>query len=158
MFWTKQCQSFPKINLLLIIPCMQFWFVISRYLNSATFSKDLLPVFTLKYCPAFHLQDTNIYLVIQAFIHRSITLFLLFKKRLNFSNSMPTSKDSTLPLLSTLSIRFWQQIAICPVSLWGLVVKLHLLNWACTQAVRRISDNERAWRTTCVTQILLQTW
>jgi len=43
-------------------------------------------------------------------------------------------------LLSAPSVRFWKQTAICPVSLWALVVELHPLNWARPQAVRRISD------------------
>ena len=42
--------------------------------------------------------------------------------------------------MSAPSVRFWQQTAICPVSLWALVVELHLLNWARAQAVRQISD------------------
>ena len=61
-----------------------------------------------------------------------------FKIRLNFLNSAPTSKESALRLLSAPNIRFWQQTAICPVSLWALVVELHLLNWARAYAVRRI--------------------
>jgi hypothetical protein len=64
----------------------------------------------------------------------------VFKKRLNFLNSVPTSTDSTLQLLSAPSVRFWQQTAICPVALWALDVELHLLNWARDQAVCRISD------------------
>jgi len=47
---------------------------ISRYLNSATFSKNLLPVFMFQYCPAFYLQDMNIYLAIYPFTHRPISL------------------------------------------------------------------------------------
>jgi hypothetical protein len=45
-------------------------------------------------------------------------------------------------LLSAPSIRFWQQTAICPILLWALVIELHLLNWACAQVVRWISDKE----------------
>jgi len=52
----------------------------------------------------------------------------------------PTSTGSLLWLLSAPSVRFWQQTAICPVSLWALVVELHPLNWARAQAIRRISD------------------
>jgi hypothetical protein len=66
----------------------------------------------------------------------------VFKKRPNFLNSAPTSLESALRLLSATSVRFWQQTAICPVSLWALVVELHPLNWARAQAVRRISDKE----------------
>ena len=59
------------------------------------------------------------------------------KKRLNFLNSAPTNKEGTLRLLSAPSGGFWQQTAICPVSLWALVVDLHPLNWKRAQAVRR---------------------
>jgi hypothetical protein len=69
-----------------------------------------------------------------------ISLRGVFKKRPNFLNSAPTSIESALRLLSAPSVMFWQQTAICPVSLWALVVELHPLNWARAQAVRRISD------------------
>jgi len=48
--------------------------------------------------------------------------------------------EGTLRLLSVPNSRFWQQIAICPIWLWPLVIKLHPLNWVCAQAVRWISD------------------
>ena len=64
----------------------------------------------------------------------------MFKKIPNFLNSAPTSIDSALRLLSAPSVRFWQQTAICPVSLRALVVEPHPLNWARAQAVRQISD------------------
>jgi hypothetical protein len=54
------------------------------------------------------------------FAHRII--WGVFKKRPNFLNSVTTSTENVLLLLSTHSVRFWQQIAICPVSLWALVV------------------------------------
>ena len=63
----------------------------------------------------------------------------MFKKRPNFLNSSPTSTESMLRLLSTPSGRIWQQTAICPVSLWALVIELHPLNWAHTQAARWIN-------------------
>jgi len=67
----------------------------------------------------------------------------VFKKRPNFLNSSPTSKEGALRLLSAPSGRFWQQTAICPVSLWALVVELHPLNWnptnsLCTCSVQRM--------------------
>jgi hypothetical protein len=62
-----------------------------------------------------------------------------FKKRKNFLNSSPTNTEGALRLLSAPSGTFWQQTAICPVSLWILVVELHPLNWALAQAVRRIN-------------------
>ena len=64
----------------------------------------------------------------------------MFKKRQNFLNNAPTSIKSVLRLLSAPSARFWQQTAICPVSLWALVVELHPLKWAHAQAVRQIND------------------
>jgi hypothetical protein len=64
----------------------------------------------------------------------------VFKKRPNFLNSAPTSTESVLQLLSAPSVRFWQQTVICSVLLWALVIKIYPLNWACAQAVCRISD------------------
>ena len=64
----------------------------------------------------------------------------VLKKRPNFSNSAPTRIESALRLLSATSVRFWQQSAICPVSLLALIIELHPLNWARAQTVRRISD------------------
>jgi hypothetical protein len=51
----------------------QFWFVtvVPKYLNCATFSKDLLAIFMSWFCPAFWWQDSNIYLVFSAFTPRS---------------------------------------------------------------------------------------
>ena len=65
-----------------------------------------------------------------------IFLNLRVLKRPNFLNSAPTSTEGALRLLSAHCGRFWQQTAICPVSLWALVVELHPLNWARAQAVR----------------------
>jgi hypothetical protein len=59
-----------------------------------------------------------------------------------FKQRAPTNTESALRLLNAPSVRFWKQTAICPVSVWALVVELHLLNWARAQAVRRISDKE----------------
>ena len=82
----------------------------------------------------------------------------VFKKRPNFLNSAPTGTGSALRLLSTPSGRFWQQTAICLVSLWPLVAELSTCT-SCSSDWWQ-SDNERAWRTTCVCvcEILLQTW
>jgi hypothetical protein len=63
----------------------------------------------------------------------------VFKKRPNFLNSWPTNTEGERRLLSAPSGRFWQQTAICPISLWALVVELHPLNWARAQAVLRIN-------------------
>jgi hypothetical protein len=65
----------------------------------------------------------------------------VFKKRPNLLNSAPTNQESALLLLSAPSVRFCQQTAICPVSLWAVVVELHPLNWARAQAVYRIREN-----------------
>jgi hypothetical protein len=66
----------------------------------------------------------------------------VFKKRPNLLNSAPTGTEIALRLLSAPSVRFWQQAAICPVSLRALFVELHPLNWARAQAVRRIRDKK----------------
>jgi hypothetical protein len=66
------------------------------------------------------------------------TILGVFKKRPAFLNSATTSIDSALRLLSAPSVRFWQQTAICPSSLWVLVIGLHPLSWARAQAVRRL--------------------
>ena len=55
-------------------------------------------------------------------------------------NIYDTSDLRWIRQLSAPSVRFWQQTAICPVSLWALVIELHPLNWALAQAVRWISD------------------
>jgi hypothetical protein len=72
------------------------------------------------------------------------------KKRPNSLNCEPTSIESALRLLSAPSVRFWQRTAICPVSLWALVIELHPLNWAYAQAVRRISDKVTMKESVCV--------
>jgi len=61
-----------------------------------------------------------------------------FKNRLIFINSAPTNTESALRLLSAPSVTFWQQTAICHISLWALVVELHPLSWSRAQAVRRL--------------------
>jgi hypothetical protein len=76
------------------------------------------------------------------FSYRIFLNLRVFKKRSNFLNSSPTRKEGTLRLLSAPSGRFWQQTAICLVSLWALVVELHPLNWARAQVVRRIKQLE----------------
>jgi hypothetical protein len=49
---------------------IRFWFVIvlPKYLNCATFSKHLLPVFMSWLCPAFWWRDGNMYLVLHLLI------------------------------------------------------------------------------------------
>jgi hypothetical protein len=81
------------------------------------------------------------------------------KKGLNFLNSMPTSTQRALRLLSAPTGRFWQQTAICPVSVWALVVELHPLNRVRAQAVCQSSDKVTMKELEeCVCEILLQTW
>ena len=58
----------------------------------------------------------------------------VFIKRPNFLNGAPTNTENAP------NVRFRQETAICPVSLWALVVERHELNWARAQAVRRMSD------------------
>jgi hypothetical protein len=69
------------------------------------------------------------------FSYRIFLNLRAFKKRPNLSNGSPTSTEGALRLLSAPSGRFWQQTAICPVSLWALVVELHL--W--TEHVHKLS-------------------
>ena len=64
----------------------------------------------------------------------------LFKKRASQLGAFNSRSDISLRLLNAPSVRFWQQTAICLVSLWALVVQLHPLNWARAQTVRPISD------------------
>jgi hypothetical protein len=48
------------------------------------------------------------------FSYRIFLNLRVFKKRPNFLNSSPTSREGVLQLQSALSGRFWQQTAICP--------------------------------------------
>ena len=54
--------SSRAINLLLICTCMEVCFVcvVPNYLNCATFSKDLSPIFLLQFCPALISRNLNI--------------------------------------------------------------------------------------------------
>jgi hypothetical protein len=93
----------------------------------------------------------------QFFYHIFLNL-RVFKKRPNFLNSAPTSIESALRLLSVPIGRFWQHTAICPVSLWALVVELHPLNWARAQARRRINPTNslcRGQMAVCCQNLLL---
>jgi hypothetical protein len=84
----------------------------------------------------FFLYSVGNHISIQASsVWRRYYINLCSKKRQNFLNKSPTSREGALRLLIAPSGRFWQQTAICPVSLWGLVVELHPLNWARAQAV-----------------------
>ena len=117
----------------------------------------------LQYVTSFVLSP-GIFLV--TLLLNTLSIGGVFKKRPNFLNSAPTSREGELRLLSAPSGRFWQQTAICPVSLWALIVELHPLNWARAQAARRISEKvimkeleeQRACVCVCVCEILLQTW
>ena len=62
------------------------------------------------------------------------------QKEIELLNSTLNSRESALRLPSARSVRFWQQTAICLVSLWALVAELYPLNWARAQVVRRISE------------------
>jgi hypothetical protein len=65
-----------EFNLLLIFLLMQFWSVtvVLKYLNFATFSKDLLAFSILLFCPVFWWWDTTIYLVASVFTPRPTSL------------------------------------------------------------------------------------
>jgi hypothetical protein len=70
-FWRQRYQAFPNSDLLLIPSWMQFWFVsvILKYLNFDTFSKALLAILMLRFCPAF--RSTYTYLVFPVFASRT---------------------------------------------------------------------------------------
>jgi hypothetical protein len=72
------------------------------------------------------------------FSYRIFLNLRVFKKRLIFLNSMPTSTEGALWLLSASSGRFWQQTAICSVSLWALVRRINPTNSLCTCSVQRM--------------------
>jgi len=57
--WTEWEQESHILNLLCIYLSMQFWFitVITKYLNFATFSMDLLAITNLWFYPAFWWRD-----------------------------------------------------------------------------------------------------
>jgi hypothetical protein len=79
------------------------------------------------------------------FCYRIFLKLRVFKKRPNVLKSAPTSTEDVLRLLSAPSDRFWQQTAICPVSLWSLVVELHPRNWVLARAVRGINPTNSLW-------------
>jgi hypothetical protein len=98
-------------------------------LKSATLSQSSLPS-PSPYNPA-HTQNTRVtktlcsHITRRIIIHAGMYVYMpVFKKRLNFLNSVPTRIEGALRLLSAPSGRFWQQTAICPVSLWALLVEL----------------------------------
>jgi hypothetical protein len=64
------------------------------------------------------------------FSYRIFLNLRVFRKRPSFLNSASISTEGAL---SAPSGRFWQQTAICPLSLWALVVELHPLTWARAQ-------------------------
>jgi hypothetical protein len=51
-------------------------------LNSATFSKDLLAIFMLWFCPAFWWRDSNIHSVFSVFTSRPISFLASIKDTL----------------------------------------------------------------------------
>jgi hypothetical protein len=67
-----------RVNGLLISSWTTILFVtvIPKYLNFATFSKGLLAIFMLWFCPAFWWRDINMYLVFSAFTSRPTSLLV----------------------------------------------------------------------------------
>jgi hypothetical protein len=65
-------QSFPEFNLFLTSSWMQFRSVtvIPQYSNFAIFSKDLLKLSKLRFCPGFWRQVINIHSVFSVFTSR----------------------------------------------------------------------------------------
>ena len=75
-FCTECKQAFPDFMLLLISSWVEFWFVkvVAKYLNSSTFSKELLSIFILWLRPESWSQDMTMFLVLTAFTSRPISL------------------------------------------------------------------------------------
>jgi len=73
--------SLYLFNVLLTSLCKEFWFVnvILKYLNFATFSKDLLPIFIVWLYPVFCWEDVNIFLFFSALISATTSWLLLLK-------------------------------------------------------------------------------
>jgi hypothetical protein len=69
-------QALPEFIILLISSRLKIWFftIDPKYLNCATFSKDLLLMFMLQFCPAFWWWGNNTYLVFSVFIPRPTSL------------------------------------------------------------------------------------
>ena len=65
-FCTEWQQAIPQFNLLLISSWIEFWFVkvVSKYLNSSSFAKELFSLFILWLYPAFWSRDMITYLVL----------------------------------------------------------------------------------------------
>jgi hypothetical protein len=117
--------------------------------------------------PAFNTRLFHMGFVVSKGAHTTLSTAVLTrkiwgmtKKRRTFLKSAPNRRPNALRLLSAPSVRFWQQTAICPISLWELVVELHPLNWARVQAVRRINDKVtmKELEDQLVCEMLLQTW
>ena len=158
-------QDFVCVDILLAV---MFDFIYRRYDCYLRFYSSVLPLKLKKYgwpsvfiifiimifakliemCPEVYLNILCLLLQsishevcshLQFFIHTPV-----FKKRPNFLNSAPTSIEGAIRLLSAPSGRFWQQTAICPISLSALVVELHSLNWARAQAVSRTNVSKKS--------------
>jgi hypothetical protein len=69
-------QAICKFNFLLISSWIKAWLVtvIHKYLNRATFSKDLLAIFIVWFYPIFWWWHSNICLVLSAFTSRPTSL------------------------------------------------------------------------------------
>jgi hypothetical protein len=61
-------QAWPKFSMLLILSRMKFFVaVVSKFVNCAEFSKDLLAVLVWQFFALFLWQDSKVYLVLTAF-------------------------------------------------------------------------------------------
>jgi hypothetical protein len=80
-FWTEWQQALPEFSLLLISSWIKFWFVtvVPKYLNCATFSKDLLSIVTSWFCPAFWWRDSNVHFASSSFTYRPSSLLTAIK-------------------------------------------------------------------------------
>ena len=67
-FFTKWQQAFPDFILHLISSWREFWFVkfVPKYLNSSTYSKDLISIFILWFLPAYRSRDKAMHVILPA--------------------------------------------------------------------------------------------
>jgi hypothetical protein len=75
-FATEWCQALQEFSVHLISSWIKFSFVmvVPKFLNCATFSNHMLPIFISWFCPAFWWRDSNICLVFSVFTSRPITI------------------------------------------------------------------------------------
>jgi hypothetical protein len=75
-FWYEREQTSRKFDFLLIFSCVQFCLdtVLPKYMHFVTISKDLLAIFTLRFCPECCSGDMNIHIFFSYFTFRPTCL------------------------------------------------------------------------------------